>query len=140
MFFQRRSKLKFSNERIKVGGLSFDSRLEQRMYSTLIMAPNVKDVELHKSFDLIVKNKKICAVEPDFTIKLKSGIILYADAKSDPTETEVSRLKFKLFHVLYGKKVWILPRELGAFLDLCEAKEGDIEFSEVGESDDDFNP
>lgn len=131
MYIGSRSKSKFSNQAVTVGGLEFDSKLEQRIYSTLILIPTIEKVELHKSFDLIVGNKKICAVEPDFTVTLKTGLVLYGDAKSKPTETEVSKLKFKLFHVLYGKKIWILPREMSDFLALCCHKDGYQEFFEV---------
>lgn len=138
MFCSRRNKSKFSNEPINIGGLQFDSHLEQRVYSTLIQLPVIESIELHKRFDLIVKGSKICAVEPDFTVLLKSGKILYADAKSTPTETDVSRLKFKLFRVLYGQKIWILPREMGYFLDLCGSNIKSDEFFEVDR--DPFNP
>lgn len=138
MFCSRRNRSKFSNEPINIGGLEFDSHLEQRVYSTLIQLPVIESIELHKRFDLIVKGSKICAVEPDFTVLLKSGKILYADAKTHPTETDVSRLKFKLFRALYEEKIWILPREMCGFLGLCGSNIKNHEFFEVDR--DPFNP
>ena len=131
MYMPSRKKAKFSNQAIEVGGLQFDSKLEQRIYAQLILISNIESVELHKSFDLIVNDTKICRVEPDFTVHLKSGVILYADAKSNPTETAISSLKFKLFRALYGKKIWILPREMCDFLDLCGANKKYDAFLEV---------
>lgn len=138
MFMCRRSKSKFCNKPLTVGDLNFDSELEQRVYSQLLIMPSIKSVELHKRFDLVVNGQKICAVEPDFTVHLKLGSVLYADAKSNPTETDVSRIKFKLFHALFGQKVWILPREMGSFIDLCQRNINHEMFEEV--DSDNTNP
>ena len=112
-----RSKSKYYSEKVTVGGLKFDSKLELEVYTFLIEHPNIKDVELHAKCDLIVEGKLACKVIPDFKIVLISGAIFFADAKSNATETDVSKLKFKLFKILYKKKIWILPREKALFTD-----------------------
>lgn len=139
MFYSsKRSSSKFFNEPLIVGGQKFASKVEFEMKMAISLLPAVKKIDLHKKFDLVVNGKKICAVMPDYTVHLKSGEILYADAKSDPTETAVSSIKFKLFEALYGSKIWILPREMGAFISLCENNMNHDLFLEVG--GDDTNP
>lgn len=129
---------KYNNKKISYNGIVFDSRLEHECY--LWLSTWSADIQVHKSFDLIVNNHKICVLKPDFVIKsgqvgagegtivvdakgtsrgggnLSGGDSIKTKYKQSGTFTPEAKIKYKLFEALYGLRIFLYPCETMAIL------------------------
>lgn len=112
---------KYSNKKIIMDGVTFDSKLELECYNWLSLRFEDCEIKIHPKYDLIVKDRYICSVSPDFEIKLSEEKTMFVDAKAkdDTTFTDVARIKYKLFEVLYNKKIHLWPKEVDLIRKFC---------------------
>lgn len=89
-----------------VDGFIFDSLKEANRYRELALlarAFEIRDLEVHVNYPLIVKEQVICIYEADFTYTDKSGHRIVEDVKSPATRRLASyRIKSKLLKALTG--------------------------------------
>lgn len=106
MYLLKFGTTKYHNKRQEYGGHSYMSKLEADVAWQLdmrIKAGEVKSYKRQVKIALDVKGKHICNYIIDFVVKRTDGVTEYLEAKG--FETEVWRLKWKLFEALYeGKK------------------------------------
>lgn len=97
---------KYHNKRQEYGGHSYMSKLEADIAWQLDMRIKAGEVESYKrqvKIPLTVKGKHICNYFIDFVVKCTDGTTEYLEAKG--FETDVWRMKWKIFEALYeGKK------------------------------------
>lgn len=112
--FDDGNKSKYTNKRIVIDGVTFDSKLEFECYNWLKIRFKGCKIEIHPKYDIITHETYICSVAPDFEIISKNGERLFVDAKAkdDATFTDVARIKYKLFHAIYKKKIHLWPKEV----------------------------
>lgn len=111
--FEDISSSKYSNKRITVDGITFDSKLEFECYNWLVMRFKECEVLIHPKYEIVVNKKHICNVIPDFEViaSNKSNIFVDAKAKNDATLTDVARIKYKLFEAMYNRRIFLWPKE-----------------------------
>lgn len=116
---------KYNAERTSSGGVTFDSKAEERRYYQLLKDPNVQMVEVHPRFEIFPATRKClhcketfkapaskcpkCGLKlltfreiayvADFRVTYKSGQVEIEDVKG--VETEAFKLKRKLFEAAY---------------------------------------
>lgn len=101
--------MKYKNQKIKIDGIVFDSKLEAARYCELKMmkqAKKIRDLKLQPEFILIPSFKKNgktyrkCSYIADFSyFDVEKGKMVIEDVKG--FKTEVFKLKRKLFEYLY---------------------------------------
>lgn len=99
---------KYHNKKVTFRGITFDSKLEARRYSELLLlkrAGVIKDLQLQPEFELIPSFKKNgktfrkTVYKADFMYTTKDGTKVVEDTKG--FKTEVYKLKKKLFEYKY---------------------------------------
>lgn len=102
--------------KVAADGYTFDSQAEYAHYCALKLLRTVgelRDLEVHKRFKLVVAGALVCAFEPDFTYVSRDGAIVVEDVKSPMTrKLPEYRIKKKLFEALYRIPVVeiVMPR------------------------------
>lgn len=105
---------KYGAVRTKVDGYTFASRAEAKRYGELRLlerAGEISKIVVHPFWNVHINGMKICRIELDFAYIAepeKSGLLVYEDVKSKPTDTALSRLKRKLLKACYGIDVEIV--------------------------------
>jgi hypothetical protein len=90
-----------------VDGITFDSLREAKRYGELKieeMAGIIANLEVHKSFRLVVNGVHICDYESDFVYR-RSGTLIVEDVKSQPTVTRLYRVKKKLMRAIHSVEI-----------------------------------
>lgn len=93
---------KYSARKTEVDGYLFDSQAEAVRYGELKMLEkngDIRQLEIHPIYPLIVNGKKICKYEADFQY-LEKGKTVVEDVKG--FRTAVYRLKKKLMKAVYN--------------------------------------
>ena len=96
---------KYHNKHTQYAGHSYMSKLEADVAWQLdmrIKTGEVKSYQRQVRIPLEVKGKHICDYIIDFVVKCTDGTTEYLEAKG--FETEVWRLKWKIFSALYENK------------------------------------
>lgn len=107
---------KYRNKKTIVGGITFDSKKEARRYDELRLLEKVgeiKEIETHPKFDLVINGKKIGRYTADFKYlehtRDNEFNEIIEDVKSKPTMTEAFSLRRRVFEACYpGKKIRII--------------------------------
>jgi hypothetical protein len=106
------SRSKYSNQKVTVDGISFDSKKEAARYNELramLQAGLIHSLKVHPVFPIVHNETRICDVELDFAYtnndKRFPLIRVYEDVKSAGTNTAMSRLKRRLVESFHGIKV-----------------------------------
>lgn len=120
-------KAKYNAQRVTRGALTFDSKAEERRYYQLRNDPNVRDVEVHPTYEIFPAVRKCLHCKrlfelptakcpnlgcgrklltfrsisyvADFKVTYKDGRVEIEDVKG--VETEVFKIKRKLFEAAY---------------------------------------
>ena len=90
---------KFNAKRQKYKGITFDSKKELRRYfylEILLLKNEIKDLEVHPVFPLMVNGIKIGRYTADFRYKTSTGEIIVEDVKSKVTKTRDYILRKKI--------------------------------------------
>lgn len=101
---------KYGAKRTLVDGIAFDSKAEASYYGSLKMrakAGEVENIELQRSFDLIVNGVKIARYRADFVfwdVPLRRRRII--DVKG--VETPAFKLKRKLMKACHGLEIEVV--------------------------------
>ena len=110
---------KYSNQKVVVDGITFDSKLESRKYIELKLlekAGYIKDLELQVKFELqekyMKRGKTVRAINYIADFDIKKGKKIIVDTKG--FRTDVYKLKKKIFEYKYPD------------LEIVEVKKGDI--------------
>ena len=102
------AKNKFSNRKVELDGMRFDSAFEAKVWSRLKLEERVgeiSDLQRQVRIPLVVNGQKVCDFVLDF-VYVKDGKTVYADAKSAHTRTlRAYSIKKKLLKALYGHEV-----------------------------------
>ena len=96
------NKNKYGAVKVKLDGITFDSKLEAARYKflkELESAGAVSDIEVHPQFPCFVEGKKICTYIADFKYKNVKGDEVIEDTKG--VLTDVFKLKKKLVEAIY---------------------------------------
>lgn len=96
---------KYHNKRQEYNGYQYMSKLEADVAYQLdmrIKAKEVKSYQRQVKIPLDVKGHHICNYIIDFVVKCTDGTTEYTEAKG--FETDVWKMKWKLFEALYGNK------------------------------------
>lgn len=105
-------KLKYGNMPTVIDGIRFDSKKESQYYGRckmLLKAGEIKKIECHVAFPLIVNGIKICDYEADFVLYYPDGSFRVKDVKSAATEgLAVFRLKKALMLAIHNINVEIV--------------------------------
>lgn len=100
---------KYGNRKVTIDGLRFDSVAESRRYATLLyleMAGEIRDLECHPPYRLVVNGVLIGRYTPDFRyVETASGRTVVEDVKSRPTKTRDYVLRKKLMKALHGIEI-----------------------------------
>jgi hypothetical protein len=103
---------KYKNFETIIDGIKFDSKKEAEYYGVLklrVKAGELKKVECHVAFPLIVNGVKVCDYEADFVLYYPNGTISVKDVKSNATEgLPVFRLKARLMSAIHKISVEIV--------------------------------
>jgi hypothetical protein len=105
------SRSKYSNQKVTVDGISFDSKKEAARYNELramLQAGLIHSLKVHPVFPIVYQETRICDVELDFAYTTcdkrfpsLQGVRVFEDVKSAGTNTPMSRLKRKLVEAFY---------------------------------------
>ena len=98
---------KLHNVRTQIDGISFDSLDEAARYGELKIeekAGLIVDLQVHKSFRLVVNGIHVCDYESDFTYQ-REGKFIVEDVKSPGTITYAYRIKKKLMLAVHGIQI-----------------------------------
>lgn len=105
---------KYNSKKVTLDGIKFDSKKEARRYKELKLlerAGEIKDLKLQPRYTLQESFKHeeatIRKIEyvADFQYEdARTGQTIVEDVKSEPTKTQVYRIKKKLFLKRYGDK------------------------------------
>jgi hypothetical protein len=109
------SRSKYSNQKVTVDGISFDSKKEAARYNELramLQAGLIHSLKVHPVFPIVHNETRICDVELDFAYTTcdkrfpsLQGVRVFEDVKSAGTNTPMSRLKRKLVEAFHGIRV-----------------------------------
>ena len=97
---------KYRNKRTEYHGHVFASKHEAAIYQQielLKMAGEIKEIELQKSFEILVNGHKICKYIADFVAYDRHGTRRVIDAKG--VKTAVYKLKQKLMLAVWGIEI-----------------------------------
>jgi hypothetical protein len=70
---------KYNAKKVKIDGITFDSKLEGARYNHLKELEAlglISDIEIHPSFPCVVKDKKVCLYKADFKYKNSEGAMM----------------------------------------------------------------
>ena len=100
----------------ELAGYNFRSNLEVQHAMWLMSeqrAGRIVSFEYEKRYHLVVNDKKICDIIPDFTVTLPDGRVQIHEIKADVTKTAEWRIKSNLFKALYPDWEYIInPRKI----------------------------
>jgi len=100
---------KYKNEKTTINNITFDSKLEARHYSQLILLERAGEIdllELQPRYDLIINDVKMGFYKADFRFfDLKDKKQRVVDSKG--MDTALSKLKRKMVKAIYGVDVEI---------------------------------
>lgn len=105
------TKRKFNNKKIKINGITFDSKKEANRYSSLLLLQEngvIHDLKTQVKFELIPKQKgeRSCNYVADFVYKDVKYNLIVEDVKgSKKTLTPVYSIKRKLMLFKHGIKI-----------------------------------
>lgn len=104
-----RTRNKYKAIKVKVNGITCDSKIEARYYSDLILLEKsklIKDLKIHPRYPIYINDKKVCAVVLDFEYHdNRDNQKHYIDVKG--FYTSESKLRHKIFEAYYNRKVEI---------------------------------
>lgn len=104
---------KFKAVRVTVGGIKFHSKAEARRYLQLKRAEDsnvIWNLELQPKFKLVVNDSHVCTYIADFSFRAKGvDSLIVEDVKG--VETDVFRLKAKLFRALFPQHAFYLVKK-----------------------------
>lgn len=108
--FKIEHRSKYGARKCKIDGYTFDSAKESREYMNLKirqMAHEIRDLEIHPTYPIIINDKLVCNVELDFRYyDNREKKLRHIDVKGFPTD--LSKLKKKLLEAVTGIEVeWI---------------------------------
>ena len=99
---------KMGNRHTRIDGYTFDSIREAERYnylSLLLKANEIRDLQIHPCFDLVVKGEVVGKYEADFSY-IQRGLLIVEDVKSEFTRTlPLYRLKKKLMRAIYAIEI-----------------------------------
>lgn len=105
---------KYHAKRVESDGYQFDSLKEARHYAglkILVAAGKIKDLQVHPQYPIVIKGQTVCFVEMDFSYIPMIGdpmALVVEDVKSKATNTDLSKLKRKMFEAYYGVTVTLV--------------------------------
>lgn len=100
---------KYNNKKITYDGHTFDSKKEYQYYIKLKEDTTITDLQLQVTFELVPKIPKVqraITYKADFTYYDNQGTFHVIDVKG--METEVFKIKKKLFRYRYGYNIEIV--------------------------------
>lgn len=107
-----RSRPKYGNKKVVIGGIKFDSKWESERYlyiKSLETAGRVRGLELQVRFPIVVNGEKICTYVADFVYEKErqdgSWEKIVEDAKG--VETPEFKLKKKLMKAVNGIEIFL---------------------------------
>lgn len=98
---------KWHNVRTTVDGINFASKREANRYSELkleLLAGEISELELQKSYSLDVNGIHICNYVADFVYR-RRGDLVVEDVKSNATLTSLYKVKKKLMRAVRGVQI-----------------------------------
>jgi len=110
---QRFKRSKMGNVKRKADGITFDSEKEYRRYADLRLmerAGEISDLQVHPKYDLIVNNRKVCSIIPDFEYVVGDEVVT-EDVKGRTgggVQWNLFRIKAKLFSAIYGREIKVV--------------------------------
>ena len=122
---KRRTKSKYGNKKVKIDGLTFDSKAEALYYSELKLKQKTGEIlffrtqpryRLLDGFEKDGKRHRPIDYIADFEIHHKDGSIEVVDIKG--YKTDVFRIKEKMFNKKYPHKLSVLKLEKGRFVEV----------------------
>ena len=122
---KRRTKSKYGNKKVKIDGLTFDSKAEALYYSELKIRQKTGEIlffrvqpryRLLDGFEKDGKRHRPIDYIADFEIHHKDGSIEVVDIKG--YKTDVFRIKEKMFNKKYPHKLSVLKLEKGRFVEV----------------------
>lgn len=102
---QRHWQSKYGNRKTEYNGIKYDSKKEAEFAQQLDLlkrAGEVRSWERQKRISLDINGYHICNYYIDFVVTCADGVEEYVEVKG--FETEVWRLKWKLFEALWADK------------------------------------
>lgn len=103
---------KFGNVPTEVDGIKFASKKEARRYSELRLlerAGEISDLKVQPRYPFTINGFHIATYVADFAYRDAHGRDVVEDVKGGrATQTDVFRLKAKLFHAIYGREVQVV--------------------------------
>lgn len=108
---QPKRRPKYGNKPTVVCGEQFDSGKEAQRYEQLLLlerAGKISQLRHHVRYPLTVEGVDVCEYEVDFVYVDDAGARHYEDVKSDPTITQLFRIKQRLMLALHGIVVEVL--------------------------------
>ena len=112
-----KSPSKMRNVKCEVDGLRFDSKKEGVRYGELkllAMAGEIKDLQVHPQFDMVVNGYKVCRYVADFSYfptkarGVNQRVVEDVKGAQKCGAWEKFRIKAKLFRALYGFDVTVV--------------------------------
>jgi len=112
-----KSPSKMRNVKCEADGLRFDSKKELARYQDLkilLRAGEIRDLQVHPHFDLVVDGYKVCRYEADFAYFPTDAKGVHQRVVEDVKGVrkggawEKFRIKVKLFRALYGFDVTVV--------------------------------
>jgi hypothetical protein len=103
--FKEFKRPKYGNRKCTAYGRTFDSVTERDRYLFLLGKASeglICNLECQVRVKLTAYGQHICDFIPDFRYTLRNGQVIWEDVKSEPTMTDVFRIKRKLFHAMTG--------------------------------------
>jgi len=122
---KRRTKSKYGNKKVKIDGLTFDSKAEALFYSELKIRQKTGEIlffrvqpryRLLDGFEKDGKRHRPIDYIADFEIHHKDGSIEVVDVKG--FKTEVFKIKEKMFNKKYPHKLTLVKYKNGRFVEV----------------------
>lgn len=124
-FRQRGRRSKYGNKKVQIDGITFDSKAEARYYSELKIREKAGEILFYRlqpryrlmdSFEKDGKKHRAIDYVADFEIHHKDGSIEAVDVKGK--QTQVFRIKEKMFDKKYPHKLTLVKWEKGRFVEI----------------------
>ena len=122
---RKRRHSKYGNKKVELDGYVFDSKAEARYYRHLTLLKKANEIlffrlqpryRLQDGFEKDGKKYRPIDYVADFEIHHKDGSIEVVDVKG--VQTQVFRLKLRMFHKKYPHKLTLVKWERGRFVEV----------------------
>lgn len=103
---------KYNAERVKIDGITFDSKLEAMRYQELKFlerANEIKQLDVHPTYPIVINDRKLGFIELDFEYyDIRAGFRVYEDVKGH--DTALSRFKRAVLEATHNLTVRVVQK------------------------------